>query len=63
MIDNLMYQWWWIPTALTIAAILWLLFPSGKREHGFMAGIKALILFGPLSVLVCVAWVVAEVLR
>jgi hypothetical protein len=63
MTFTLTYQWWWIPAALTVAAVVWGFLPDNKREDSIAAGLTAIFWATPILLFLCVVWIVAGVLK
>ena len=56
------FAWWWIPTAITVAGLVWALFivDDGGGMFSGMSNIFALV---PVSVISAIAWAVAGALK
>ncbi len=62
MTITLNFAWWWIPTALTIAAFVvwWFCTPE---EHGMFAGLGAALALIPALFFCLVLWLIAALMR
>lgn len=63
MTFTLTYQWWWIPTALTVGAVVWGFLPDDKRQRGIADGLAALFWAAPTLAFLVFAWVIAGVMK
>lgn len=62
MTFTLTFAWWWIPTAITVLAALWVVFWPADRE-GFAGGLTALFMLVPALLVVAIAWAIAGILK
>lgn len=53
------YAWWWIPTALTVAVVIWGLLPESKQEEGLAVGLTAIFWAAPILLFLGVVWAIA----
>ncbi len=63
MTFTLTYQWWWVPTALTVLATVWMFIPDKKKESGIAAGLTALFMLTPVLLFLMIVWIIAGVLK
>lgn len=62
MTFTLTFEWWWIPTALTVLAFaVWVIFTP--EESGMLAGIGALFTLIPTLFFVLLVWLVAAIAK
>jgi len=56
------FAWWWIPTIITVAGLIWAIFIVDDGG-GFLSGLGNI--FAPIPVLVvsCFAWAIAGALK
>jgi hypothetical protein len=57
------FQWWMIPTLITVLSFSWALFWPFEDGAGFLSGLANLFAFVPASVLSMISWIIAGVLK
>ncbi len=57
---TLTFAWWWIPTIVTILALLWAFFWPADRD-GIAGGMTLIIMLVPALFVIAVAWAVAGI--
>ena len=62
MTFTLTFAWWWIPTAITVAGLMWALFIYDDGG-GYMSGIGNLLALVPALAISMVAWIIAAVFK
>ena len=56
------YAWWWIPTFITIAGLIWALFIV-EDGGGYLSGIGNLFALVPVLAVSAIAWAIAGALK
>ena len=59
---TLTFAWWWIPTAITVLALLWAFFWPADRD-GLTGGITTMLMLIPALLVIAFAWAIAGVLK
>lgn len=62
MTFTLTFAWWWIPTALTLAGLVWAIFIVDGGS-GWFAGLSNIMALIPVLFVSAVAWAIAGALK
>ena len=62
MTFTLTFAWWWIPTAITVAGLVWALFIVDDGG-GMFSGLSNLLALIPVLLISAIAWGVAGALK
>ena len=62
MATTLTYAWWWIPTLITFAGLIWAIFIV-EPGSGIGAGLSNIFALVPVLLVAAVAWAIAGALK
>lgn len=62
MTFTIIFAWWWIPTIITVAGLIWALFIVDDGG-GMLSGIGNLFALIPVMFVSCLAWAIAGALK
>lgn len=63
MTFTLVFAWWWIPTAITVAGFVWVFFIYDDGSSGYLSGLGNLFMLIPVMAVSMASWIIAAVLK